>query len=580
MGPGSRHDTLDDHWGHWNFVKMVGLGSLLLHHLLNAIYERSVHTRALKEFMDHQGSVTEDWKQQIQEWEAELSVLLHQWEKANPFEMPKSGLMEAEIKLELTQLEAEQEQAGIPLVHSISLTLFISQGLELEHQQRTLKLDVKSNRFETATQKVTLIQRRTKLQCAIGKFRSVQATYMPGTLQYLAKDPPRLSMLTPDTVPHVEPGSENKNKTTAELPEEIPLCLPSALPVSYCVEGCCAGLLEIEQKLREGQLRNSLNQLWNHLHMKSRLLTYRTTNIVHQGAVTRSKAIFNRNQRQIEQCTLKYHMAWAAMSGLVGEGAVKQRKLEHEDICLMDGTSDWAIGIARKKKGKKNQKEKEQEDRDQGTQEELAKEQTLREHLKDVCSMVGEGTREVSWIWREGGTGEAVDDATLEEIVRVEWCKAYAHAKRWEEEVVLVKEEMRRCLVTLEYNAMKWDGRCDYNGPLAKGCRDWKDDWEFGKSYVGPLSSGTDSFHAEGVRAYAHSQAAVYRRLGLCFQRLWSGLGDKEHDIEDGQDIGKIIRACNANADDGEDGDDDPAEEICGEDIEVVVEVEDDDEEV
>ncbi|KAK7435004.1 hypothetical protein VKT23_019910 [Stygiomarasmius scandens] len=269
MGPGSRHDTLDDHWGHWNFVKMVGLGSLLLRRLLNAIYERSVHTRALKEFMDHQGSVTEDWKQQIQEWEAELSVLPHQQEKANPFEMPKSGLTEAEIKLELTQLEAEQEQAGIPLVHSISLTSFISQGLELEDQQRTLKLDVKSNRFETATQKVTLIQRRMKLQCAIGKFRSVQATYMPGALQYLAKDPPGLSMLTPDTVPHVEPGSENKNKTTAELPEEIPLCLPSALPVSYCIEGCRAGLLEIEQKLREGQLCNSLNQLWNHHHMKS-----------------------------------------------------------------------------------------------------------------------------------------------------------------------------------------------------------------------------------------------------------------------------------------------------------------------
>ena len=26
MGPGSRHDTLDDHWGVWNWRKVVGMG--------------------------------------------------------------------------------------------------------------------------------------------------------------------------------------------------------------------------------------------------------------------------------------------------------------------------------------------------------------------------------------------------------------------------------------------------------------------------------------------------------------------------------------------------------------------------
>lgn len=26
MGPGSRHDTLDDHWSHWNWQKLVKLG--------------------------------------------------------------------------------------------------------------------------------------------------------------------------------------------------------------------------------------------------------------------------------------------------------------------------------------------------------------------------------------------------------------------------------------------------------------------------------------------------------------------------------------------------------------------------
>ncbi|KAJ7667385.1 hypothetical protein B0H14DRAFT_3102517 [Mycena olivaceomarginata] len=29
MGPGSRHDTLDDHWSHWNWQKLIGLGALI-----------------------------------------------------------------------------------------------------------------------------------------------------------------------------------------------------------------------------------------------------------------------------------------------------------------------------------------------------------------------------------------------------------------------------------------------------------------------------------------------------------------------------------------------------------------------
>jgi hypothetical protein len=34
MGPGARHDTLDDHWGAWNWRKVVTMGT---HHLLAVI---------------------------------------------------------------------------------------------------------------------------------------------------------------------------------------------------------------------------------------------------------------------------------------------------------------------------------------------------------------------------------------------------------------------------------------------------------------------------------------------------------------------------------------------------------------
>ena len=30
MGPGHRHDMLDDHWGYWNWTKLFGLGETSL----------------------------------------------------------------------------------------------------------------------------------------------------------------------------------------------------------------------------------------------------------------------------------------------------------------------------------------------------------------------------------------------------------------------------------------------------------------------------------------------------------------------------------------------------------------------
>ncbi|KAJ3832132.1 hypothetical protein F5878DRAFT_500631, partial [Lentinula raphanica] len=113
---------------------------------------------------------------------------------------------------------------------------------------------------------------------------------------------------------------------------------------------------------------------------------------------------------------------------------------------------------------------------------------------------VGEGFRETSWIWKEGGTGALVDQSTLDEFIRVEWCKTHARARRWIEEVNLLKEEKRRVLVSLEYNAKEWEGRTDYEGPL---------------------SEGKDGVHKEGARAYAYAQAAIFRGLARSFEDLW-----------------------------------------------------------
>ncbi|THU87804.1 hypothetical protein K435DRAFT_866944 [Dendrothele bispora CBS 962.96] len=566
MGPGSRHDTLDDHWGHWNWVKLIGLGPLLLRRLLTAISERSAHSRSLAEFTEGQErdlpGITTTWKKMIIDWEEQLHLPVDQRTKLNPYEVPKSGLTESEIRLQLLSLEAEQEKAGIPTIHNISPTSFISQGLELEDQQRILRLDVKGKKFETAHQKTQLLQRRTKLLRAIGKFRSLQATYMPAALQLLSRRAEDREVST---------ATVQSNIINEDHAETIPIYLPSDLPTAYRLRGCRDGLVELERKLREGQLRNSLTELRNQLHMKSRLLTYRTSNVVHQGSVTRSKLVMLCNQRQIDAAKLKYQAAWSALSRLVGEETISWRKLSDEDVRLMNAM-DRPIGIARKKKTRKDEDE---EDGDNGDDNGADAERAdiviwgeeLRQRRVDIIkNSTGEGYRDISWIWKEGGTGETLDDQTLGEIIRVKWCKSFARAKRWEEEVILVKEEMRRSLVTLEHNAMNWEGRKIYSGPLKEGKGEWDPAWTLTREYIGPLSSGTDEAHAEGVNAYANSQAFVYRQLAARFKKLWAGVSQREKGVENGKEISQSqlpVSACDSDSelDEGAEKTDSEAEE-------------------
>ena len=95
--------------------------------------------------------------------------------------------------------------------------------------------------------------------------------------------------------------------------------------------------------------------------------------------------------------------------------------------------------------------------------------------------------------------------------------KSKARADRWNEEVQLVKEEMRRVLVFLE----------------------WKADW-WTKEGGRVLNVRPDI--ADGIRAYAAKQAHINRALARSFKMRWESAGQDreqrheqdENDLTDG----------------------------------------------
>jgi hypothetical protein len=99
--------------------------------------------------------------------------------------------------------------------------------------------------------------------------------------------------------------------------------------------------------------------------------------------------------------------------------------------------------------------------------------------------------------------------------------KSRARADRWNEEVLLVKEEMRRVLTFLEWKAVWW---------TKEGVRD--------------LDVRPDI--ADGIRAYAAKQAHINRALARSFKMRWESAGrdyeqgheqDKNDFIDGGEEV-------------------------------------------
>ncbi|EDR04507.1 uncharacterized protein LACBIDRAFT_304221 [Laccaria bicolor S238N-H82] len=208
------------------------------------------------------------------------------------------------------------------------------------------------------------------------------------------------------------------------------------------------------------------------------MIGFRNRNIRGQAPNTRSIDSIRHVEDKCLAAAAKYNAARAALLALQspGDREPELRELRRGDLTTPDATElciedpNDNIGQDGKAKSKKQKK-------------------------IDQLGL-GEGKRKISWIWRVAGAmGDGGDDI-LNDALRIEWAKSRARHLRWSEEVLLLKEEMRRVRKTLEKRAAWWQAR--------------EEPWE-----------GLDRAEAEGVRAYARRQAVMEKALYECFTRLW-----------------------------------------------------------
>ena len=104
-----------------------------------------------------------------------------------------------------------------------------------------------------------------------------------------------------------------------------------------------------------------------------------------------------------------------------------------------------------------------------------------------------------SWIWTTASNAlMSVEDSDLQVALRVEWCRAQERAKRYEEEVELIAEEMQRTLATFKWIAKEWDAFT-----------------------VSPPLGADDATTVEGIAAFAHKRAHIQREIVAVFLNDW-----------------------------------------------------------
>lgn len=163
-----------------------------------------------------------------------------------------------------------------------------------------------------------------------------------------------------------------------ELPEEQSLFFPHQLSLDL-LELCSPGLAEVEERLRDAQMHESLDKLRVQLHVKNRIVTYKGRNVRHQMPNTRAQRKLLTNDAKIMVFAEKYRAARRAKLALVGPGEweIKWRELRREDVRTLSAEDD-PVNTSRANVD-------EPEDR-------ARKSRKRKKH-------VSEGKRTTSWIW-------------------------------------------------------------------------------------------------------------------------------------------------------------------------------------
>ncbi|TCD59870.1 hypothetical protein EIP91_011272 [Steccherinum ochraceum] len=442
MATGVRHEVLDDNFNAWNLMKILAFGTRFAAALILALQQAQ---KQRDNFEKHNALYD---KEHTDKWRE----ILGNWyndpnSKPDPFEEPATGFSVKEMLKKLAAEDARALQQGILPAHETSPSSFIQVGLELEEQQRDLAAEIAVH--GDVDDDLSVTQKRIALAKRIQGWRLIQDVYVPHAAA--------LRDLTLE--------SESAN-----------LLLPSSLPLSGAGSATVKQLATIEAKLRLAQLDDALSDLRHWRRTLVKVTDFKNKNVRGTGNKpnTRSRAVYIRFNGKAKLAVERYRAARIHLLALDPDGDWKDKYqvLRDEDNRGPGADPEDMVGVQRNRYQRR-----------------------------------GDGFHQPSWIWLTAS--ETPDDPNSDAYsasMRVDWSKYLARAERWEEEVLLLQEEMRRVIVFLRWKGSWWRSQVNRRQHQATMTR----------------------ILLSGLNAYAYKQAHVWEQLAARFVVLWYAIMPNE----------------------------------------------------
>ena len=242
--------------------------------------------------------------------------------------------------------------------------------------------------------------------------------------------------------------------------------LPSSISSNLQSTPGFSKTLAHEIQLRIAQADDALADIRHHLRIISGLWQFKKVNISGTGnrPNTRMRSLFNRFNHRMRQSVLRYRAARSALLASNFEGQHwkdRLKDLKDSDVCG-PGKDDF--------------------------------------YLQEPGKAASKGRYEISWIWLVPKSKSEVDTNSSEEVfdegLRVEWSKSQARKMRWEEEVQIIQEEMRRTIIYYE----------------------WKKQWWLKQN---PQPTTSEDTIQHGISAYSQKQAHYCECMAQSFAMAW-----------------------------------------------------------
>ncbi|KLO06717.1 hypothetical protein SCHPADRAFT_837667 [Schizopora paradoxa] len=412
MTKAHRREVLDDAMRDWNWKKLTGIISSLATKWEKAVEEEEESRTSF------QNMTSRLEKELTDKWEDEETEALEKGGDALAIYgvRHKEAPSMAEIRLELAKSESS---TGI----ESGATTWLVTGMNLQEALIKLSRSVAALRGGgTVAERTKIEEQRRKLRPRVTAFQSASESFY--SIAGEKESSSELNISTDQEIVADDPfqDSDDEDEECVNRPENVKLKLPSVvIPEMDEPSPQAKKLAEHEINLRKGQANDALRGLRVQLGYKALLYLKQVRKAPSYAKRTRAWDNVNANEKKVDEWVSIYHLARSSMVNL--------------------GASEDVLAIYQ-----------------QITPPDL-------KIPKDIYqpNRPNQRSEAMSWIWQcrchtESGCVASTDLRALE-VYRVNWLRGKAHRARWQEEKVLVLEEMQNTIRWFQHRGRTWEER-------------------------------------------------------------------------------------------------------------------------